>query len=166
MTSKYICLVLFIALLWSCNSEYSDNQKYILPDGLYNIISYPQQFRLQTSLDSVDSTDIVTFDSLNQIHNFPWSLKHIGGKEYQVQAHDLKKYLTLMDDALILSEENNNEAQVWIIHRYKDQKFKIINKSQIFCLCLPGKNAEKNIITTRKCNNRPGEYWLFEKVAE
>ncbi len=166
MTSKYICLVLFITLLWSCNSEYSDNQKYILPDGLYNIISYPQQFRLQTSFDSVDSTDIVTFDSSNQIYNSQWSLKHIEGKEYQIQAHDLKKYLTLIDDALILTEESNNEAQVWIIHRYKDQKFKIINKSQIFCLCLPEKDAEKNVITTRKCNNRSGEYWLFEKVVE
>jgi len=162
---KYTSLFLSILLLCSCSSEYSDNQNFILADGLYHIKSYPKELELGTGFDQVDSLDIVTYGIRDQNQIAHWKIRHLEGKEYKIQAIDLKKFLTLVDGKIFLSEESNNETQSWFIHKYKDQKFKIINKSLMTCLCLPDKDAKQNVLTIRNCNNRTGEYWSIDYIT-
>ena len=165
MSGKYISLLITILLLISCSSEYRDNQDYILADGLYQIKSFPKELDLGIGFDGVDSMDIVTYGIKNSNQITHWNIRHIDGKEYTIQANDLKKFLTLADGKIVLSEEITNEAQSWFIHKYKDQKFKIINKSLMTCLCLPEKDAKQNVVTIRNCNNRSGEYWSIDFVS-
>ena len=165
MAGKYISLLLSILLLFSCSSEYRDNKNYILADGLYQIKSFPKEQDLGISFDGVDSIDIVTYGIKGPNQITRWNIRHLEGKEYKIQSNDLKKFLTLVDGKIVLSEEINNEAQSWFIHKYKDQKFKIINKSLMTCLCLPEKDAKQNVVTIRNCNNRTGEYWLVDYIT-
>lgn len=165
MSGKYISLLIPIFLLFSCSSEYRDNQNYILDDGLYQIKSFPKEQNLGIGFDEVDSMDIVNYGLKDPNQITLWNIRHLEGKEYKIQASDLNKFLTLVNGKIALSEENNNDAQSWIIHKYKDQKFKIINKSLMTCLCLPDQDAKQNVVTTRNCNNRTGEYWSIDYIA-
>ncbi len=163
MMRKYLTLLSFLFLV-SCGGEYNKNQKYIIPEGNYQIYSAKHQFQIQTVFDDLDSSYKIVLNTNKPGQRFLWRIINTEGKHYKIQSLTSGQYLSYKDSKIILSEEIDDETQLWIIHKFKDDKFKIINSSEIVCLCLPDKVYKNNDLAYRKCNNRPNEYWFIEKA--
>ena len=161
MVRKYLGGFFILLLLVGCRSEYTKNQEYIIPPGTYQIFSDRYHFHIQTIFDSTDSTLLAVLNRNDSIKSCLWEIKHTGGKTYRIQSVESGLYLTFLEGSIVLTEEIDSEKQLWIIHKYKGERFKIINSSEKVCLCLPDKVNMNNLLVYRKCNNRPNEYWYI-----
>lgn len=167
--NRIVVVIPFFLIVISCNSEYRKNREFILPEGNYYISSLNlQEFpnRYLVSKDSVSITiakkDLIKADII-------WVVKHLNGNYFKIMSVHSEKFLTAVKDEnkeekyqLSLLKETNDDAQTWIIHRYKNNRFKINNKSNFQCLFV-----SVNSFTypgLRICNNKLHEYWAFEKT--
>jgi len=154
---RIIPFILVIVLLSSCSSEYGRNQDFVLADGEYKIGAWEHEYELGIVFDSIDSIEIVSLLPASGNKGTVWQISRLDKKEYTIQSGG--KYLTLEDGNISFSPQNNAESQIWVIHRFKDQKYKILNKAQLDCLCLSDEKDKQADLSSRICNNYEGEYW-------
>jgi len=169
---KYLFLF-FILILLSCKSGYKKNRDYILPDGNYLILANDNQSKsIQALMNPADSTYIVLYKDTDSVRIAQWGLRHIEGHYYKIQSLLSEDLLTIVNSGkktnefkLVLSKDKGIDEQIWIIHRYKDDKYKISSKFNNHCLFVNWLDSDSISVNTRICNNRTTEFWKFEMKA-
>lgn len=161
--NRIVVVISFFLILISCNSENSKNREFILAEDNYyisslNLKKFPNRYL--TTKDSVNVTiamkDLIDTDNV-------WAVEHIGGHYFKIRSVGSGKFLSVVKDnnyRLSLLKETNDDTQSWIIHRYKNNRFKISNKSNYQCLFVSVNSYDHPGL--RICNNRLQEYWVFE----
>lgn len=164
----FISALLFVS--FGCQSKYTKNRKYVLKDGRYALRTFNSDSNVQTFyLLSTDSgVCALTAQPENAGNRMFWIIQHLEGHDYKIQTLD-GTYLTNDNDPqsplgckLALEKNKDTKGQIWIIEKYSNQKFKIMNKSNFYCLSNSKVNFDNYIVELKVCNNRPDEYWYIK----
>jgi len=154
---------LFIVfILTSCVNEYNQLINFQLPDNIYSISHYENSNLLQFKVSDEDSSYMVIQKNSSPGGESMWKISFIDNDIYKIQSLENDKYLSVANEYLILQDWQGTDFQIWIIQKYKDEKFKIINKKTNKCLFIEYIQSSESEVKLKKCSNNPREFWKIK----
>jgi hypothetical protein len=170
---SFIKLLLVLVFFSHCTNSYKKNRDFILESGLYNIYSFQNHLVISTKIFSDDSTIIQVCKLPSSNEKCLWEIESVYAKYFKIKYASTNKFLTIINGShdklspvIKLMRETGEDNQLWIIHKYQNEKFKIINKSNKNCLYLPELEKDALSVEFRLCNNKPNEFWYIKSCTD
>ena len=168
---KNFFLIMFIVSMINCQSEYDKNRKFLLETGQYIFSTYNPDTNITRCYLNPEDTNSFSLSakSKKSLNNLWLTIYHLDGHHYKIQSAKTKKFLSISNDSktslgfrIAFAVNSDSDSQIWIIQKYLDDKFKIINKKNFYCLSILRFRSDSCGIELKKCNNRYNEYWRIE----
>lgn len=165
--------IVILIILAGCSTQTDKMINFKLLPGKYIITTYENHHRLQVVINTKDSSHCVIQKQSNSGEGDIWNIIPVENNTYRIQSELNQKFLASVpasnstgDFNLALCDKNDQDLQLWYIHQFKNDKYKIINTDTRYCISIEYLQADSSNLMLRLCQNNIREFWQITPLND